>query len=33
MAINMEKERERMLLEIVSLRMDMKKVKDKLCMA
>ena len=33
MAINMEKERERMWLEILSLRMDMKKVKEKLCIA
>ena len=30
MAINMEKERERMWLEILSLRMDMKKVKEKI---
>ena len=33
MAINMEKERERMWLEIVNLRMDMRVVKEKLCIA
>ena len=33
MAINMEKERERMWLEIVNLRMDMRTVKEKLCIA
>ena len=33
MAINMEKERERMWLEIVNLRMDMRIVKEKLCIA
>ena len=32
-ALNMEKERERMWLEILSLRMDMRKVKEKLCIA
>ena len=32
-ALNMEKERERMWLEILSLRIDMRKVKEELCIA